>query len=57
MRAELAARCPRAQIFGGTMMSTIPLTKVEVGLISHVSYHIPDHKWGVYTIHTANQLT
>ncbi len=57
MRTELAARCPRAQIFEGTMMLTIPPTKVEVGLISHVFYHIPDHKWGAYTIHAANQLT
>ena len=32
-------------------------TPVEVGLISHVFYHIPDHKWGAYTIHAANQLT
>jgi hypothetical protein len=25
-------------------MSTVLPTKVEVGLISHVFYHVPDHK-------------
>jgi hypothetical protein len=57
MRAVLATRCPRAQIFNGTIMSTTPPTKVEIGLISHVFYHVPDHKWGAHTIHAANQLT
>jgi hypothetical protein len=57
MRAALATRCPLAQILGGTIMSTVLPTKVEVGLISHVFYHVPDHKWGAYTIHAANQLT
>jgi hypothetical protein len=57
MRTLLATRCPRAQIFDGTIMSMIPPTPVEVGLISHVFYHVPDHKWGAHTIHAANQLT
>jgi hypothetical protein len=57
MRAVLAMRCPSAQILDGTIMSTVMPTKVDVGLISHVFYHIPDHKWGAYTIHAANQLT
>ena len=57
MRTVLAARCPSAQILDGTIMSTAMPTKVDVGLISHVFYHVPDHKWGAYTIHAANQLT
>jgi len=57
MRARLATRCPRAQIVDGTIMSTVLPTKVEVGLLSHVLYHVPDYKWGAYTIHAANQLT
>jgi hypothetical protein len=56
MRTLLATRCPRVQIFDGTIMSVIPPTQVEVGLLSHVFYHVPDHKWGAYTIHAANQL-
>ena len=56
-RAVLATRCPRAQILDGTIMSTVLPTKVEVGLISHVFYHVPDDKWGAYTIHAANHLT
>jgi len=57
MRAVLAMRYPRAQVFDGTLISTIPPAPVAVGLISHVFYHVPDHKWGAYTIHAANQLT
>jgi len=57
MRAELAARCPLVQIVAGTIMSTVLPTKVDVGLISHVFYHVPDYKWGAYTIHAAQQLT
>jgi hypothetical protein len=57
MRAVLATRYPLAQILDGTIMSTVLPTQVEVGLISHVFYHVPDHKWGAYTMHAANQLT
>ncbi|MGB7291433.1 MAG: methyltransferase domain-containing protein [Thermodesulfobacteriota bacterium] len=56
MRSVLAQRYPSAQVLEGTLISTIPPTKVAVGLISHVFYHVPDHKWGAYTIHAANQL-
>lgn len=57
LRAALALNYPAAQVFDGTIMSTIPPTKIDVGLISHVFYHVPDHKWGAYTIHAANQLS
>lgn len=57
MRAVLATRCPRAHVINGTITSVTPPTKVEVGVISHVFYHAPDHKWGAYTIRAANQLT
>jgi hypothetical protein len=57
MRAMLATRCPAAQLVDGTIMSTVLPTKVEVGLISHVFYHVPDHQWGAYTLHAAKQLT
>jgi hypothetical protein len=57
MRAVLATRCPAAQVVGGTITSAVLPNKVEVGLISHVFYHVPDHKWAAYTIHAANQLT
>jgi hypothetical protein len=57
MRTVLATRHPDAQVFAGTLMSTIPPAPLSVGLISHVFYHVPDHKWGAYTIHAAKQLT
>jgi hypothetical protein len=56
MRAVLATRCPSAQILDGTIMSTVLPTRVEVGLISHVFYRVPDHQWGAYTLHAARQL-
>jgi trans-aconitate methyltransferase len=57
MRAVLATRCPRAQIVDGTLMSAVLSTQVDFGLISHMLYHVPDHKWGAYTMHTAQYLT
>jgi Methyltransferase domain len=57
MRAVLATRCPRAQIVDGTILSTVLPTQVAVGLISHVLYHVPDDKWGAYTMHAAQSLT
>src|SRR5262245_27496992 len=57
MSEVLATRCALAQVVDGTIMSTVLPTQVEVGLISHVFYHVPDDKWGAYTIHAAQQLT
>ena len=57
LRAVLAGRCPGARILDGTLISASPPERVEVGVISHVFYHIPDHEWGAYTIHAANQLS
>ena len=57
MRAVLAMRCPLVRVVDGTIISTVLPTQVEVGLISHVFYHVPDYKWGAYTMHAAQQLT
>lgn len=57
MRAALASRYPAVEVIDGTIASAVPPTKVDFGLISHVYYHVPDHKWGAYTVHAANQLT
>jgi hypothetical protein len=57
LRAALQARCPLAQVFGGTIMSVTPPTPVEVAVISHVYYHIPDHKWGAHTMRAARYLS
>ena len=57
MRAVLATRCPRAQILDGTLMSTVLPTQADIDLISHMFYHVPDHKWGAYTMHAAHHLT
>jgi AdoMet dependent proline di-methyltransferase len=57
MRAELASNHPAAEVIAGTIATTVPPSNVAVGLISHVFYHIPDHKWGAYTIRAAKHLT
>jgi SAM-dependent methyltransferase len=54
-RAVLARRCPAAQVIAGTIASAPP-EPVEVGVISHVFYHIPDHKWGAYVVRAAQHL-
>jgi hypothetical protein len=56
MRAALASNHPSARILDGTILSAIPPAPVEVGLISHVFYHVPDYKWGAYAIRAARQL-
>jgi SAM-dependent methyltransferase len=56
LRAALAARCPAAEVVDGTLASAVLPAAVQVGLISHVFYHVPDHKWGAYTIRAANHL-
>ncbi|MCI0668796.1 MAG: methyltransferase domain-containing protein [Methylococcaceae bacterium] len=57
MRAQLSSKHPAARVFDGTIASTVPPARVDVGLISHVFYHVPDHKWGAYTVRAANHLT
>jgi hypothetical protein len=56
MRAALARRCPGAKLIDGALGSAQLPEPVEVGLISHVYYHIPDHKWGAYTVRAAAHL-
>jgi SAM-dependent methyltransferase len=57
MRAVLAQRCPQARIFPATIMTATSPAPVQVGVISHVFYHIPDHKWGAHVIHAARCLS
>ena len=57
MRAVLVTRCPRAQIVDGTLLSAVLPTQVDVGLISHMLYHVPDHTWGASTMQAARHLT
>jgi SAM-dependent methyltransferase len=57
MRAVLARRCPQARVVPATIMTATPPAAVQVGVISHVFYHIPDHKWGAHVIHAARCLS
>ena len=56
MRTVLARRCPQAHVIPATIMTATPPAPVQLGVISHVFYHIPDHKWGAHVIHAARCL-
>jgi hypothetical protein len=56
LRDRLAANCPAAQVIAGTVMSAAPPGEVDVAVLSHVLYHIPDHPWGAHVIRAANFL-
>lgn len=53
----ISARCPMATVFNSSMIEHIPVDRFDVGLISHVLYHIPDYKWGAYIMHAARFLS
>src|SRR5689334_18909420 len=57
MRAELQKKCPNAHIIPGTILSAALPTSVEVGVMSHVLYHVPDHKWGAHVLRAAVHLS
>jgi SAM-dependent methyltransferase len=57
LRATLETNCPAAQVIAGTIMSAGPPEPVEVGIISHVLYHVSDHKWGAHVIRAASFLS
>jgi hypothetical protein len=57
LRAVLAQRCPGAHVIAGTIQSAELPSPVEVGVMSHVLYHVPDHKWGAYVLRAAGRLT
>jgi hypothetical protein len=56
MRATLAANCPAARVIAGTVMSADPPGEVNVAVLSHVLYHVPDHQWGSHVIRAAGFL-
>jgi SAM-dependent methyltransferase len=56
LRDTLAANCPAAHVIDGTIMSAGPPGHVNVAVLSHVLYHIPDHQWGAHVIRAASFL-
>lgn len=56
LRSCLAEFCPNAFLLNGDLNGAVPPRAVEVGIISHVFYHIPDHKWAAYILKAANYL-
>jgi SAM-dependent methyltransferase len=56
LRDTLAANCSAAHVINGTIMSAEPPRQVNVAVLSHVLYHIPDHQWGAHVIRAANFL-
>ena len=57
MQAEFKKANLPATLFAGTIADTQLPQPIDVGLINHVYYHIPDREWGRQTLHCAAQLT
>ena len=57
LRLILAANFPAARIIDGTIATAVPPRAVDVGLLSHVLYHIPDHLWGACVLRAATYLS
>ena len=57
MREILIQLAPRAQVLETTLAQATVPAPVDLGLISHVLYHIPDQEWPRYTLRCASQLT
>lgn len=57
MYKELTKNAPQASAIKGTMADVNLPRAVDVGIVSHVYYHIPDHEWGTYTLRCLEQLS
>jgi SAM-dependent methyltransferase len=55
-RQLLARNCPAARVVAGTLHTPLP-ESVDVGVIRHVLYHVPDHLWGPYVVQAADRLS
>lgn len=53
----ISARCPDATVFESSLIDLAPSERFDIGIISHVLYHIPDYKWGAYIMHAARFLS
>lgn len=56
MRARLAEAAPGARVLAGTVHSVALPEPVDVAVLSHVLYHVPDHLWGPTVLRCAAQL-
>ena len=57
MCEELERSVPEATVINGDIAGTRMPQPVDVGLISHVYYHVPDHEWAGHTLRCASQLS
>jgi hypothetical protein len=57
LRAQLVQAAPSAVVIDGSIQSTALPEQVDLGLISHVYYHIADHEWGGITARCASYLS
>ena len=53
----ISVRCPSATVFASSLIDLMPAQRFDIGIISHVLYHIPDFKWGAYILHAARFLS
>jgi SAM-dependent methyltransferase len=57
MRAALVQAAPEAQVLDTTLAEATLPASVDLGVISHVYYHLPDHMWASHTRRCASQLS
>ncbi|MEW6269710.1 MAG: methyltransferase domain-containing protein [Thermodesulfobacteriota bacterium] len=56
MRERLAVAAPTARALAATIDDVALPERVEVAVLSHVLYHVPDHLWGATVVRCARQL-
>jgi len=57
MRERLAQAAPAARVIAATIDEAVLPERVDVAVLSHVLYHVPDHLWGATVVRCARQLT
>lgn len=57
LRAHLARNCPAARIVPATIAEASLPQLVDVGILRHVLYHVPDEAWGETVLTAARPLS
>jgi trans-aconitate methyltransferase len=57
LRQALSERCPTAKVLDGALPDAQLPERIDIGIIAHVFFHIPDAQWSACTIAAARQLT
>jgi hypothetical protein len=56
LRSSLARNCPGAVVIPGTAADVKLPQPVDLGIMSHMLYYLPEHEWGGLCLKAASQL-